>query len=118
MDIKRSGSMPSRRMPADSFTGTVWQDPIADAPAPARIRGAWVRFEPKARTAWHTHPLGQTLHVVAGIGRVQVLGPAGRAKSMPATRSGSRRARSIGTAPVPTPTWCILPCRRRSTATT
>jgi quercetin dioxygenase-like cupin family protein len=74
MDIKPLGSTPSRRMGADSFTGTVWQDPIIEAPAPARIRGAWVRFEPKARTAWHTHPLGQTLHVISGVGRVQLWG--------------------------------------------
>jgi quercetin dioxygenase-like cupin family protein len=72
MDIKRSGTVPSRRMGADSFTGTVWQDPVAEAPAPARIRGSLVRFEPKARTAWHTHPLGQTLYVMSGIGRVQL----------------------------------------------
>ena len=62
MDIKPLGSVPSRRMPPESFTGTVWQNPIIEAPAPARIRCAWVRFEPRARTAWHTHPLGQTLH--------------------------------------------------------
>jgi quercetin dioxygenase-like cupin family protein len=74
MEIKRSGTMPSRKTPPESFTGTVWQDPIIEAPAPARIRGAWVRFDPKARTAWHTHPLGQTLHVVQGVGRVQVWG--------------------------------------------
>ena len=74
MDIKPLGSTASRRGPADSFTGTVWQNPIIEAPAPARIRGAWVRFEPRARTAWHTHPLGQTLHVVSGIGRVQLWG--------------------------------------------
>ena len=74
MDIKPLGANPSRRMGADSFTGTVWQEPIIEAPAPARIRGAWVRFEPKARTAWHTHPLGQTLHVVSGVGRVQLWG--------------------------------------------
>jgi quercetin dioxygenase-like cupin family protein len=74
MDIKRSGTMPSRKTPPESFTGTVWQDPIIEAPAPARIRGAWVRFDPKARTAWHTHPLGQTLHVVQGVGRVQTWG--------------------------------------------
>jgi quercetin dioxygenase-like cupin family protein len=71
MDIKPLGSTPSRRMGADSFTGTVWQEPIIEAPAPARIRGAWVRFEPKARTAWHTHPLGQTLIVTSGFGWVQ-----------------------------------------------
>ena len=74
MEVYAAGSRASRRMPAESFTGTVWQDPIIEAPAPVRIRGAWVRFEPKARTAWHTHPLGQTLHVVQGIGRVQLAG--------------------------------------------
>jgi quercetin dioxygenase-like cupin family protein len=74
MDIKPAGSLPARRMPADYFTGTVWQDPIIDAPAPARIRSAWVRFEPRARTAWHTHPLGQTLHILSGVARVQTWG--------------------------------------------
>lgn len=74
MDIRPCGSLPSRRMPAEWFTGVVWQDPIIDAPEPARIRSAWVRFEPLARTAWHTHPLGQTLHVVSGKGRIQVWG--------------------------------------------
>jgi quercetin dioxygenase-like cupin family protein len=74
MDIKSLGSVPSRRMPADWFTGTVWQDPIIEAPAPARIRAGRVTFEPGARTAWHSHPLGQTLHVVSGLGRVQTWG--------------------------------------------
>ncbi len=74
MDIKPAGAVPSRRMPSDYFTGTVWQDPIVEAPAPARIRAALVTFEPGARTAWHTHPLGQTLHIVRGTGRVQTLG--------------------------------------------
>src|SRR5438046_3439412 len=74
MNITVSGSVPTRRGPADSFTGTVWQDPIIDAPAPARIRGAFVRFEPRARTAWHTHPLGQTLHVISGVGRAALCG--------------------------------------------
>ena len=74
MDIIACGSRPSRRMGAPSFTGTVWQDPIIQAPDPARIRSAWVRFEPGARTAWHTHPLGQTLCVTSGIGRVQTWG--------------------------------------------
>jgi quercetin dioxygenase-like cupin family protein len=74
MDIKALGSVPSRRAPGDWFTGTVWQDPIIEAPAPARIRAARVSFEPGARTAWHTHPLGQTLHVVSGLGRVQSWG--------------------------------------------
>jgi quercetin dioxygenase-like cupin family protein len=74
MDIALSGSKPTRRGPADSFTGTVWQDPIIEAPAPARIRAGRVSFEPGARTAWHTHPLGQTLHVISGVGRAQALG--------------------------------------------
>lgn len=74
MEIYAVGSRQSRRMGADSFTGTVWQDPIIEAPVPARVRSARVSFEPGARTAWHTHPLGQTLHVVSGIGRVQLWG--------------------------------------------
>jgi quercetin dioxygenase-like cupin family protein len=61
-------------VPADWFTGTVWQDPIIEAPEPARLRAALVTFEAGARTAWHTHPLGQTLHVVSGAGRVQLWG--------------------------------------------
>ena len=71
MDIIACGSRPSRKMGAPSFTGTVWQDPIIQAPDPALLRSAWVRFEPGARTAWHTHPLGQILIVTAGCGRVQ-----------------------------------------------
>jgi len=74
MEIRRCGSVPTRRGPADWFTGTVWQDPVIEAPAPARIRSARVSFEPGARTAWHTHPLGQTLHVISGAGRVQTWG--------------------------------------------
>src|ERR1700743_1985516 len=74
MDIHLAGSRPNRRGPKDSFTGAVWQDPIIEAPAPARVRAARVTFAPGARTHWHTHPLGQTLHVVAGRGRVQLWG--------------------------------------------
>ena len=54
MDIYSCGSRPTRRAPAESFTGTVWQEPIIEAPAPARVRSGLVRFEPGARTAWHT----------------------------------------------------------------
>ena len=68
MDIKRIGSQPSRAGPADWFTGTVRIDPLLDAPAPGRVAGASVTFEPGARTAWHTHPLGQTLIVTVGCG--------------------------------------------------
>ncbi|MEJ8572080.1 (R)-mandelonitrile lyase [Microbaculum marinum] len=71
MEIIRCGSRPTRRAPADAFTGTVWQDPIISTPAPALLTSTAVTFEPGARTAWHTHPLGQTLFVTAGSGRVQ-----------------------------------------------
>ena len=71
MDIKRSGSQPSRKGPAEYFTGTVRVDPLFEAADPARVVGASVTFEPGARTAWHTHPLGQTLIVTAGSGRAQ-----------------------------------------------
>jgi quercetin dioxygenase-like cupin family protein len=71
MDINRIGSRPSGPGPADWFTGTVRIDPLIDAPAPARVAGASVTFEPGARTAWHTHPLGQTLIVTAGCGWAQ-----------------------------------------------
>ena len=71
MEIKRSGSQPSAKGPADWFTGTVRIDPLLDAPAPARVSGASVTFEPGARTAWHTHPFGQTLIVTAGCGWAQ-----------------------------------------------
>ena len=71
MEIKRSGSQPSGKGSADYFTGTVRIDPLFEASPPARVRGASVTFEPGARTAWHTHPLGQTLIVTAGCGRAQ-----------------------------------------------
>ncbi len=71
MEIKRAGSRPSAKGPADWFTGTVRIDPLFEAPEPARVAGAQVTFEPGARTAWHTHPLGQTLIVSSGCGRVQ-----------------------------------------------
>ena len=71
MDIKRSGSRPSGQGPSEWFTGTVRLDPLFEAPAPARARMASVTFEPGARTAWHTHPLGQTLIVTSGCGWAQ-----------------------------------------------
>lgn len=71
MDIKRIGSQPSARGPADWFTGSVRIDMLASAPLPARVSAASVTFEPGARTAWHTHPLGQTLVVLSGSGLVQ-----------------------------------------------
>jgi quercetin dioxygenase-like cupin family protein len=63
-----NGQRPSKLAPGSDFTGTVWQDPINDAPEPARARIVNVRFEPGARTAWHTHRLGQTLYVTEGFG--------------------------------------------------
>ena len=74
MEIKRAGSQPSAKGPADWFTGIVRIDPLFQAPEPAHAQGASVTFEPGARTAWHTHPLGQTLIVSSGVGRVQKWG--------------------------------------------
>jgi quercetin dioxygenase-like cupin family protein len=71
VEIKRVGTQPSGKGPAEWFTGTVRIDPLFHAPDPAFVQGASVTFEPGARTAWHTHPLGQTLIVTAGCGRVQ-----------------------------------------------
>lgn len=74
MEIKRSGSQPSGRGPAEYFTGTVRIDPLFPVQAPARAAGNSVTFEPGARTAWHTHPLGQVLIVTAGLGLVRRVG--------------------------------------------
>jgi quercetin dioxygenase-like cupin family protein len=74
MDIQKSGSQPSTKGSSEYFTGTVRIDPLFQTPEPARASGASVTFEPGARTAWHTHPLGQTLIVTAGLGWVQQWG--------------------------------------------
>ena len=71
IEIRRSGSRPSTKGSADWFTGAVRVDPLFQAPDPARVSGAYVTFEPGARTAWHTHPLGQTLIITFGLGWVQ-----------------------------------------------
>jgi quercetin dioxygenase-like cupin family protein len=71
MEIKRIGSEPSRKAPAEYFTGTVRIDPLFQTPEPARASAGSVTFEPGARTAWHTHPLGQTLIIASGFGWVQ-----------------------------------------------
>ena len=98
MEIKRNGSQPSTQGTGEYFTGTVRIDPLFQAPDPARVAGASVTFEPGARTAWHTHPLGQTLIVTVR----SAAGRSARAdrsrKSGRATWSGFRPARSIGTA--------------------
>ena len=74
MEMKRSGSQASGKGPSEYFTGTVRIDPLFSPPAPARVVAASVTFEPGARTAWHTHPLGQHLIVTAGCGRAQCWG--------------------------------------------
>lgn len=74
MEIRPSGSLPSMSGPAEYFSGSVRIDPLIDAPDPARVRAARVTFEPGARSAWHTHPLGQTLIVTCGCGYVQSWG--------------------------------------------
>lgn len=74
MEIDEAGARPSARAPEAWFTGAVRQDPVIEAPEPARVRAVLVTFEPGARTAWHTHPLGQTLYVVSGFGRAQAWG--------------------------------------------
>ena len=74
MEIKRSGSQPSGKGPAEYFSGTVRIDPLFEASDPARVGGASVTFEPGARTAWHSHPLGQMLIVTAGCGQAQSWG--------------------------------------------
>jgi quercetin dioxygenase-like cupin family protein len=78
MDLHLAGSRASRRAPKEYFTGTVWQDPIIVAAAPARLVVNRVSFEPGARTNWHSHPFGQTLYVIAGFGLVQKEGEAVR----------------------------------------
>jgi quercetin dioxygenase-like cupin family protein len=74
MDIERAGSKPATTGPVAYFTGQVRIDPLFEAPDPARMRAATVTFEPGARTAWHTHPLGQTLLILSGVGRAQKQG--------------------------------------------
>src|ERR687883_667231 len=74
MEITSASDSPTRYVRPEWFTGTVWQEPLVEAPGPARVKAVRVTFAPAARTAWHTHTLGQTLHVVSGVGRVQAKG--------------------------------------------
>jgi len=74
MEIMRAGQRGMKRASEAYFTGVVWQEPVVEAPLPARLRALKVTFEPGARTAWHTHPLGQTLHVLSGVGLVGLRG--------------------------------------------
>ena len=68
MQVIKAGSRPTKKASSEYFTGNVWQDPVIEAEPPARVRVLKVTFEPGSRTAWHTHPLGQTLYIVSGIG--------------------------------------------------
>ena len=70
MEVIKAGSMPTKKASSKYFTGSVWQDPIIEAAEPARVCALKVYFEPRARTAWHTHPLGQTLYIVSGVGLI------------------------------------------------
>ena len=86
MEIKSAADAATVRARSDWFTGTVWQDPLLEAPDPARVKVVRVTFEPGARTAWHTHPLGQTLHVITGVGP-----GAARLAAIPAGESPANR---------------------------
>ena len=110
MEIKRVGTQPSNEGPADWFIGTVRIDPLFQAPAPARVAGASVTFETGARTAWHTHPLGQTLIVIAGCGWAQREGgpiedirPGDVVWFAPGEPTSSRRSSSRARAIIPGP---------------
>jgi quercetin dioxygenase-like cupin family protein len=95
MEIERSGTQPSQKGPPEWFTGKVRIDSMFQRTEPARLGGAIVMFEPGARTAWHTHPLGQTLIVISGVGWTQCEGGLSK-KSAPVTLSGARRTTSTG----------------------
>ena len=88
MEIKRAGSQPSGKGPADWFTGSVRIDPLLQPTVPARAAAASVTFEPGARTAWHTHPLGQTLIITSGCGRAQRWGADGKPGPIEEIRPG------------------------------
>ena len=98
MDIKKSGSQPSAKGAAEYFTGTVRIDPLFQAHDPARASGAYVTFEPGARSAWHIHPLGQTLIVTYGAAGCKAKAVQ-KKRFAPVTWPGARRKKSIGTAP-------------------
>ncbi len=102
MEITRNGSQPSIQGPAEWFTGTVRIDPLFyNATAPSRVTGASVTFEPGARTAWHSHPLGQTLIITTGCGQVQRDGGPVEEIRPGAMWSGSTREKNIGMVPRP-----------------
>ena len=114
MEIKRSGSRPSGKGPSDYFTGAVRIDPLFQAPDPARVAIVHVTFEPGARTAWHTHPLGPTVIITSGCGWAQRWG--GPDLLDRATWSGSLRAKSTGMGRPPQRRCPTSPSRSSSTA--
>ncbi len=102
-EISRAGTQASAAGPAEFFTGRVRVDPVWAADASINTSGAWVTFEPGARSAWHTHPAGQRLVVLSGVGLTQEVGQAGAGHSAPATSLPAHQASSTGTAPDPRP---------------
>ena len=102
MKVIKASSRPTKLAPADNFTGTVMQDEVVVGVAPSRLRATSVSFTPGARTAWHTHPVGQTLYVLYGSGRVQMVGAKPIVLSPGDTVHITARCRSIGTARRPT----------------
>jgi hypothetical protein len=113
MQISRS-SIDTQKGPADWFTGDVYIDAVAAPAGTSTFAAALVHFTPGARTAWHTHPHGQTIFVTEGIGLCQREGGPSRS-SIPATASSSRPARTTGTAPRRTASWPTSPCNRTTT---
>lgn len=81
IEIRPEGDQPAKLAPEAWFTGRVWQEPVVTAPAPARLTALRVTFSPGARTNWHTHPLGQTLYILSGVGRIAARG--GAVREMP-----------------------------------
>jgi quercetin dioxygenase-like cupin family protein len=113
MKIFTSNDRATRQGPAEWFTGTVWLDEIARGETPSRVRLFRVSFAPGARTAWHTHPVGQTLHVLTGFGLVQLDG--GPIQPIhPGDTVIIAPANATGMAPRRTIQWCISPCRKRT----
>ena len=88
MEIIKASSRPTKKAFSEYFTGNVWQDPIIEASEPARVRALKVAFEPGSRTAWHTHPLGQTLYVLSGIGLMGLRNKACLLYTSPSPRDG------------------------------
>ena len=114
MKLTRSGTIDTAKGPADWFTGDVYLDRVEGPAPPARVQAAIVHFTPGARTAWHTHPLGQTLLVTEGVGLCQREGARSRSSAQ-ATPSSSSPVRTTGTAPRRPASWSTSQCRKPTT---